>query len=125
MPYTVYLSYFRESGKWYSDGEYQTEKEYLFEIWEEIKEMRERGECPGLVGCESNWYTLVNVPRHPHRHPHLIGAQTLTNLIDTLDNDIPGIRDAYAANSAEGLVKFILAWAWEDAERVVREEAKQ
>lgn len=50
---------------------------------------------------------------------------TLQSLIAELDASIPGIQDAYAANGAEGLVKFILTWAWEDAERALREEAAQ
>lgn len=68
----VVLQYFRPSGKWYSEGEYQTEKKGLFEIWEEVREMQDKGNLPGLVPGAREFHISIDVPEHPHRHPHLI-----------------------------------------------------
>lgn len=72
--YTVKLQYFRSSGgKFYSEGEYETEKEFLFEIWDELKyDMLARGIRPGLVDGHDGFHVLVNVPGHPHEHPRLL-----------------------------------------------------
>jgi hypothetical protein len=70
--YKVKLDYFKRSGKWYSDGEYETEKSELFEIWEEVGEMAEKKRLPGLMEGHSDFVVLVSVPDHPHDHPHLV-----------------------------------------------------
>lgn len=68
----VKLVYFRARGKYYSDGEYETDKDYLFEIWQEVAEMRQNGKLPGLVDGAREFIISVDVPEHEHRHPHLI-----------------------------------------------------
>lgn len=65
----VKLTYFKQSGKFYSDGEYQSNLSDLGEIWQEVKELKEH---PGLVGQWSEGFILVNVPTHEHDHPRLI-----------------------------------------------------
>lgn len=75
MSYKVELTYFKESGKYYSDGEYVSEQEQLWKIWEEVAEMFRRGERPGLVDGKQEFNTLVNVPDHPHAHPHIVMAK--------------------------------------------------
>ena len=67
----VQLTYFKDTGKYYSEGEYETEKEFLFEIWDEVREMFSRGECPGLIG-PSGFHVCVNVAGHKHEHPRLM-----------------------------------------------------
>lgn len=68
----VKLTYFKQSGKYYTDGEYDTNKEALYEIWDEVRSKQVAGELPGLiVGC-TKFTILVEVPDHPHAHPHLI-----------------------------------------------------
>ena len=70
--YTVKLSYFKTRGKWYSDGEYQSKHTELFDIWDEVRGMRDKRHLPGLMeGC-SEFIVLIDVPDHPHNHPHLI-----------------------------------------------------
>lgn len=69
--YDVKLTYFKESGKYYSEGNYQTEKTDLFEIFREVRDKVERGRLPGL--CDgAKFTTLIAVPGHPHEYPHLI-----------------------------------------------------
>ncbi len=71
-PWRVKLTYFKQSGKYYSDGEYWSGKLALYEIWEEVNEMLSSGKRPGLVNGKNEFYVTVDVPEHPHRHPHLI-----------------------------------------------------
>jgi hypothetical protein len=67
----VSLSYFKASGKYYSSGEYETNKEDLWEIWNEVEDMLLAGKRPGLAdGYGFN--TLVLVPDHPDYQPHMI-----------------------------------------------------
>lgn len=68
----VNLTYFKSSGKYYSNGRYTTHKQQLFEIWGEVRNMQVRKELPGLSPGHSDFIISVDVPDHPHRHPHLI-----------------------------------------------------
>jgi hypothetical protein len=45
---TVNLTYFKQSGKYYSEGCYVTEKKAWWEIIEEVETMLGEGRCPGL-----------------------------------------------------------------------------
>ena len=73
MSYVVKLEYFKRSGKWYESGKYISEKEALYGIWDEVRAMRSSGNLPGLVkGAGSEFIISVDVPGHPHEHPHLI-----------------------------------------------------
>jgi hypothetical protein len=65
----VKLTYFKESGKYYSEGTCYVEHRPLNEIWEDIKNMEI---LPGLAGNWPNGFILINVPDHEHSHPHLI-----------------------------------------------------
>ncbi len=67
----VQLTYFKDTGKYYAEGEYETEKKSLYEIWDEVREMFKQGNCPGLVG-PSGFHVLVNVAGHEHEHPRLM-----------------------------------------------------
>lgn len=51
---TVKLTYFKKSGKYYSEGEYESEvPEYHdWQIYEEVRKFQTDGKLPGLVdGC--------------------------------------------------------------------------
>ena len=43
----VHLTYFKPSGKYYSEGEYTTALEYSFDIYPQVRNMK-KGEFPGL-----------------------------------------------------------------------------
>ena len=45
----VHLTYFKRSGKYYSSDEYESELQYDYEIYSEVRTMRDRGILPGLV----------------------------------------------------------------------------
>ena len=68
----VILQYFKPSGKWYSEGEYESSQTDLWMIWAEVEEFQVRGKLPGLVNGAREFIISVDVPEHPHRHPHLI-----------------------------------------------------
>lgn len=77
--YKVNLTYFKHNGSFYSGGEYTSDKEFLFEIFDEVREMERCYELPGLRGND-HWLVLVDVPDHPDRHPHLIVPRTKKDL---------------------------------------------
>lgn len=73
----VKLQIFKRNGKWYTDGEYDTNKEHLFEIWEEIRDLMKHGKTPGLRESLNRndleeLMVLVDIPAHPFNHPHII-----------------------------------------------------
>lgn len=70
----VFLTYFKQSGKYYSSGCYETEKIALYQIWEEVAQMQIDGKLPGLMsvgGGDRTFDVLIEVPGHPHEHPRL------------------------------------------------------
>ena len=76
----VKLTYFKPSGKFYSDGGYETQEKGLWEIWNEVESMLVRGYLPDMVVGAREFILLVEVPEHPHNHPHLIIKPELYNL---------------------------------------------
>jgi len=73
----VILTYFKRSGKYYSEGKYDTEKEHMFEIFEEVRELVDQNRCPGLMKGHSDFYAHVDVPDHPNNYPHLVIPNSL------------------------------------------------
>lgn len=73
--WNVKLTYFKfdhQSGKYYAEGEFDSNKDHLFEIWEQVREMLNEKRLPGLVENHSAFYVLAEVPGHPFEHPHLL-----------------------------------------------------
>lgn len=68
----VKLTYFTPSGKYYSKGSYTTNKRGLYDIWDEVEDMRVQEDLPGLSPGPSNFIISVDVPDHLHRHPRLL-----------------------------------------------------
>jgi hypothetical protein len=71
----VELTYFEETGKYYSDGEYITNCLDWNNIQNEIGRMIGEGDRPGLVHCApgtNEFYVLVNIPDHKYNVPKLI-----------------------------------------------------
>jgi hypothetical protein len=72
MKHKIKLSYFKASGKYYTDGEYETEHEHMWEVFDEIKQMQAEGRLPGLVpGCRA-FTIFVDASAHPVGFPALI-----------------------------------------------------
>lgn len=70
----VQLTYFRLNGKFYTDGEYDTDVVHLFQIFEQVDRLRRERKLPGLKDGHSPFIVLVEVPDHPHDHPALLGV---------------------------------------------------
>ena len=70
----VNLTYFRQTGKYYAEGLFLVRKETpLFEIWDMVADLRWIAQLPGLTrGHSIDYIVLIDVPEHPHRHPHLL-----------------------------------------------------
>ncbi len=65
----VELTYFKSSGKYYGEGSFEIKDDLaLYEIWGAVAAMKEHPELSGRW----NEMILVNVPGHPHEHPHII-----------------------------------------------------
>ena len=67
----VHISYYRDSGKYYTSGNYLTGKRFMFEIFEEFGQMRRAGVAPGLASASGKYYALVDAFANPHRHTYL------------------------------------------------------
>jgi hypothetical protein len=68
----VLLTHFKPSGKYYTHGEYETDKTELFAIHQQVAGFAQHNMLPGLAPDHSDFFTLVGVPDHPHDHPHLV-----------------------------------------------------
>ena len=83
----VVLTYFRASGKYYGDAEFESTKNSivdgigendqshppLFHVWAEVQEMRDTGRLPGLIlNSGKDFIILISVPEHQHDHPRLV-----------------------------------------------------
>jgi len=73
----VDLNYFKESGKWYTGGSYETEVVELSDIWKEVENKRRMGDLPGLSsGCGEVFTISVDVPDHEDNRLRLIPVET-------------------------------------------------
>ena len=71
----VKLIYFKKSGKFYSEGSYESTKEYVHDVYHEVAAMLEEGTLPDLRPGATEFVVLV-LPQHPHfTVPQLIGVQ--------------------------------------------------
>lgn len=67
----VKLTWFKHNGKFYSDSEYETQETDLWKIWQEVEAMQAK-DGNGEGQLPSEFIYLVDVPVHPHNHPHLV-----------------------------------------------------
>jgi len=70
--FLVELTYFKETGKYYTSGSYFSKKEFLQEIKEEVLEMIKAGKLPGLTQGSSEFIIHISVPEHLDNFPQLI-----------------------------------------------------
>lgn len=56
---TVKLTYFKRSGKYYSEGSYQTNYKHNYEIYDEVRTKLNSGNLPGLVEHHSTDYLVL------------------------------------------------------------------
>lgn len=69
----VKLTYFKQSGKFYTEGEFSIpESSGMLDAWARVEEMQAEGRLPGLVDNAREFIVLIRVPDHPADHPRLI-----------------------------------------------------
>lgn len=68
----VYLTYFKPSGKYGYVGEYETSKRWMYEIFDEVRDLGRIGKLPGLGS--GRWEGPIHVvsPDHPNAFPGLV-----------------------------------------------------
>lgn len=62
MNQTVKLQYFKESGKYYSSGEYTTDKKHIYDVASEVRDLKDH---PGLTN-RWNGDILIYFQELPH-----------------------------------------------------------
>ena len=71
----VELTYFTNSGKYYTGGNYNTAPLEMWEIFQEVQEKLEKEKLPGLADRDDelyhHFYVYVNTPLHPSNYPGL------------------------------------------------------
>jgi len=65
----IKVTYFKPSGKYYSEGEYETKQEQMHLVFDEFKAMLERGERPGLCDGHSDFTAILDCSKHPLGYP--------------------------------------------------------
>lgn len=70
--YTVHLTYFKPTGKYYSEASVMSAGPELFDIWDDVRTWMRTQCLPGLMAGHSEFIVLVEVPDHPNAHPHLM-----------------------------------------------------
>ena len=69
----VKLTYFKESGKYYTDETYETDKEMMNDVYDEVRQMQRDGKLPGLVeGGGKEFTILITSEGVKHDVPQLI-----------------------------------------------------
>lgn len=64
----VHLIYFKPTGKYYSEGLYETKLVNMFEIYDEVEKMK----IHPALSYKWDGIILVEVPEHPNNCPKLI-----------------------------------------------------
>lgn len=73
--WTVKLTYYKPSGKYYSEGEYVTSASRLLDVWNEVEKMINSSTLPGLAtGGHGYFIVQVDVPECPQNHPHIMNT---------------------------------------------------
>jgi len=67
----VNLDYFKESGKWYAEGSFESNRTELYEIFADVQNMLDKNILPGLAPGHSCFYVIIDVPDHKNNHPHM------------------------------------------------------
>ena len=68
----VKFMYFKPSGKYYSDGEWEVPADLpMHEIFFEARKKLNAGDRPGLTPGGTRFHCVVSAPGHIHDHPML------------------------------------------------------
>ena len=70
--YKINITYFKDTGKFYAEGHYDTTKLGMDEIFDDVRGMYKKGSLPGLTPFSKFDYMVVDSKDHPHAYPRLI-----------------------------------------------------
>lgn len=70
----VEFTYFKQSGKYYSEGEADIEAEHFFQVVHKIREMLLAGSRPGLLDGTNCFHTLAKIYTEHGPLPYLFIA---------------------------------------------------
>ena len=71
----VKLTYFKVSGKYYSEGEFETKNTLHWDIVEEVRKLKGDGKLPGLVDGATEFIIYINPSSDwGNDVPHIIPA---------------------------------------------------
>lgn len=68
----VRIVYYKDTGKYYSEGYYESEKDSMYEIFDEVRLMLVSGKRPGLVDGFSHFHVVVDCPDWVNNVPQLM-----------------------------------------------------
>jgi hypothetical protein len=68
--YEIELQYFKDSGKYYTEGTYKTVKKQMFDIVDEVQRMKSYETLPGVTG--GDWIIYIDAGKHPAGYPVLL-----------------------------------------------------
>lgn len=71
----IKFTYFKPSGKFYSEGEYMTHESVFYYVEEEIRAMLEEGKRPGLVDGHDGFHVVIDASDHPGGFPVMFPGQ--------------------------------------------------
>lgn len=69
---TVKLDYFKPSGKWYAQGEYESFAENSYKLLLEVETLRNTRKLPGLMVGHSDFIVLINFDGDGIAFAHLL-----------------------------------------------------
>ena len=58
--------------------------EDLGKIWDTVDELLSKRTLPGLIGICSDFMVSVEVPEHPHNHPHICMPKLWKNILQAI-----------------------------------------
>lgn len=68
--YEIKVTWFRPSGKYYTDGSFFTKREDMLGVFYEFQDMLAEGIRPGLVDSKKNeFFAVLDCSAHPHGFP--------------------------------------------------------
>jgi hypothetical protein len=74
----VKLHYYKSSGKYYSDGEFEAKGTYLWDFVKEVKEMKAEGKLPGLVDGAVEFIIHILPRNEDDCVPHIIPLERVS-----------------------------------------------
>lgn len=78
----VKLTYFKFTGKYYSEGSFETETEYDWDIYRQVREMLEQKKLPGLIEGVNDHFVLVEIENGVPALVHLLHSDLVDSLWD-------------------------------------------